>query len=86
MHIAFVLINTFNLKALKDGGKLDLNHKSTGKPGNHSYSVDVKANVIDLAIYKFPGAGPTLLKDLLKEQENIIISAQTLRRWMIDAV
>jgi hypothetical protein len=53
---------------LADEGPEGLINKSIGQPGHHAYSDEFKGRILNLATNHYPGAGPSLLKDLLNEQ------------------
>lgn len=59
-------------------------HKSRGKLSKRSISKTIKDNIINLYKNKYDGFGPTLATEKLFEIDNIKISKETLRNWLIE--
>lgn len=72
------------LKAYKEQGAAGLLSKKRGKPSNRRLPEKLKAKTLKLMKIKYEGFGPTLGSEKLKEHEEITISKETLRQWMIE--
>lgn len=72
-------------KRYKDEGPGGLNSRLLGRPGNRRYADDFKELVLGLVQTKYPDFGSTLAAEYLLERDNIKISNETLRLWMVDA-
>ena len=70
-------------KRYRRDGINGLQHKSIGKSGNNRIPQKVVAKIITLAMGKYIGYGPTLMRERLSEQHNIKIGYETLRRLLI---
>lgn len=65
-------------------------HGNAGKRSNHSKTAKLRKRVLDLVKKHYGGAsgerfGPTLAAEHLAEDHGIVVDAETLRRWMLEA-
>mgnify|MGYP006321948997 CR=1 FL=1 len=65
-------------------GEKALISKKRGKKGNHSKSATLKSEVLTLIQNHYSDFGPKLAAEYLKKNQNIEISDETLRLWMIN--
>ena len=72
------------IKAYKEQGAAGLLSKKRGKPSNRRLPEKLKSKTLNLMKTKYEGFGPTLGSEKLKENEEITISKETLRQWMIE--
>ena len=72
------------VKAVRKEGERGIVHKSRGKPSNCKISADVRGKTIGLYKGKYHDFGPTLAAEKLKEIDEISISEETLRKWLIE--
>ena len=72
------------VKEVRKEGDRGIAHKSRGKASNSVITRDIKDKVIRLYREKYKGFGPTLLSEKLLELEDIKISKETLRNWLIE--
>jgi transposase len=68
------------LQADGDGGVI---HKLRGRPSNNRAQASVREQAIGLCRTRYAGFGPTLAAEKLSEDEDIDVSAETLRGWML---
>lgn len=76
------------LTQAKNYGIMSLIHGLHSKPSNHRISDEKRNHIMSLVngIYtKVNGVSPTLCSELLFEEYGIIVNAETLRTWMIEA-
>ena len=73
------------LKSLETEGDRGLISKKRGAPSNNRISKKVKQQVLDLLTTYYEGYGPTLAAEKLAEENQIHVSKETLRNWMIEA-
>ena len=72
------------LTSYKKQGVKGLTSKKRGKQSNRAYSPKHKNQVMCLIKEKYPDFGPTFASEKLFERHNITISAETLRKWMME--
>ena len=72
------------LKKYKTEGVSSLLSKKRGKPSNRSKSPSLKSQVINIYINDYQGFGPLLFQEKLLEMENIKLSYETIRKWLIE--
>ncbi len=58
-------------------------HKSRGKPGHRKIDDEVKDKVLGLYDKKYWDFGPTFASEKLRELDDITVSHETLRLWLI---
>lgn len=73
------------IKRVRNEGEEGLIHKSRGRPSNRSYSLDLKEKVLKLYEDNYMGFGSLLASEKLEEINNIKISDETLRKWLIES-
>jgi transposase len=71
------------LACYKEHGAAGLISKHRNKPGNHRKPTGVKQQVISLIKEKYSDFGPTLASEYLEKSDNIKLSSETVRLWMI---
>lgn len=69
---------------IRQEGDAGIAHKSRGKESNRRFPNKIRKKVVKLYRQKYNDFGPTLLSEKLLEQENIKISDESLRRWLIE--
>jgi transposase len=69
---------------LKDGAKGLISLKR-GRISNRKIAEPIQNKILALLKTKYLGFGPTLASEKLKERNQITISSETLRRWLIEA-
>lgn len=67
----------------RESGAAGLTHGLRGKPGNHCFPESFRLHVLALVHQHYPDFGPTLAAEKLRERHNIVVSVETLRKWMI---
>lgn len=76
------------------GGKAGLVHRSVGRPSPRSYDPSYRRRVLELVEAHYGGAserragqrlGPTLAAERLERDHGLLVDAETLRRWMLQA-
>jgi transposase len=76
-------------KRYQKGGAASLVHGNVGKASSRAKDPKVKARALKLVkkYYQGPGEpfGPTLAAEHLRDDHNIVVDAETLRRWMLAA-
>lgn len=72
-------------KAFLADGDEGLIHGLRGQPSNHAYPARERLQIVELYRSRYRDYGPTLFAERLSEDCNIILDAETLRRWLSDA-
>jgi len=67
----------------REQGVAALAHGQRGKQGNHCLPEPFKLRVLTLLHEHYNDFGPTLAAEKLKERHDVIVSVETLRKWMI---
>ena len=73
------------VRAVKEEGERGVLHKARGKPSKRKLSEGVRGRALSLYRGKYDGFGPTLASEKFSEEESIVISKETLRKWLIEA-
>lgn len=73
------------IAAYRQNGASGLISKKRGKPSNRRYPDTVKSYAIEIVREKYPDFGPTFAAEKLRENHELAISKETLRKWMIEA-
>lgn len=73
------------IKRVKEEGEAGIIHRSRDRTSNRAFSEGVKENALMLYKDKYKGFGPTLASEKLEEIDNIKISDETLRLWLLAA-
>jgi hypothetical protein len=69
------------LEAEGDGGVV---HRLRGRPSNRRLCTDLRELVLEVYERELSGFGPTLASEVLEER-GLVVSADTLRRWLMAA-
>jgi len=72
------------IKRIKDKGDAAIAHAGRGRPSNRKYPDDFMTAIIDVVKKKYWDFGPTLAAEKLEERDGLIVSRETLRKWMIN--
>jgi transposase len=77
-------------KRYREEGAAGLQHRSAGRSSNHGYEKKFRQKVLGLVREKYGGAvgerfGPTLAAEHLKAEDGLVVNAETLRLWMLEA-
>ena len=72
-------------KAYGVDGPQALVSRRRGRPGNRSYPMALRAEMIGLIRERYCDFGPTLAAEKLAELHGIHLARETLRQWMITA-
>ena len=70
---------------VREEGAQGVVHRSRGRESNRKLPPKVKDQVLGLYRQHYEGFGPTLAQEKLLERDNISISDETLRLWLIGA-
>ncbi len=73
------------LRSYRTNGASGLISKKRGKSSNRKYSNDFRDYVLELIRLNYVDFGQTLALEKLAEHQDISVSKETLRTWMIDA-
>lgn len=73
------------LKEYKTSGVLVLISKRRGKASNRAYSGEFKQSVLECVKINYTDFGPTLAAEKLLERDELKVSKETLRQWMVEA-
>ncbi len=73
------------VKRVRNEGEAGIIHKSRGAPSSRAYPANLKESAINLYESKYKGFGPLLASEKLEEINNIRISDETLRLWLLEA-
>lgn len=71
-------------KKVNQYGAQGILSKKYGKKSNKKYSDRLKTIVINLIRDQYYDFGPTLASEQLAERNNIVVSKETVRKWMIE--
>lgn len=69
---------------VRQEGDAGIAHKSRGKESNRKLPEKIRKKIVKLYRQKYNDFGPTLLSEKLFEEEDIKISDETLRLWLIE--
>jgi len=77
-------------KRYREEGPASLKHRSAGCTSNHAYAPKFRQRVLDLVRKKYGGPvgerfGPTLAAEHLEAEDGLLVNAETLRLWMLEA-
>ena len=73
------------LDRLRDGGGGAIGHRLRGRPSNHRIGPGSQSYAIDLVGERYADFGPSPAAEKLAELHGLKVSAETLRKWMIEA-
>jgi len=71
------------LQRVRQEGDRGLVHRGRGKPSNRRLPEQGKATVLRLYAQRYGDFGPTLAVEQLAERHGIVVSAETLRGWLL---
>lgn len=72
------------LSSLKAAGPQGIISKARGKGSNRSIDPSLKSLILRIIYEKYEDFGPTLVAEKLLEFENLTVSRETLRKWMVE--
>lgn len=72
------------IKAVREEGDKGIIHKARGKTSPRRIPEKIKNRTLELYKKKYPDFGPTLASEKLLEIDNITISDESLRKWLIE--
>jgi transposase-like protein len=70
---------------LRDGGGGAISHRLRGRPSNRRIAPELRDHAVALVRERYPDFGPALAVEKLAELHGLNVSAETLRKWMIEA-
>lgn len=73
------------IKGVREEGDKGIIHKLRGKASGRRISERVKEKTLDHYKKQYPDFGPTFATEKLTEREGIVISRETLRKWLLEA-
>jgi transposase len=73
------------LKRFQAEGAAALRHKARGRPSNHRYSGGICDFAVQLVREHYLDFGPTLAAEKLAANHGLVVSRETLRKWMAEA-
>lgn len=71
------------IQEIRADGAMAVRHKLRGRPSNNRISDLKRDYVLSLVRSDYPDFGPTLAAEMLAERHTILVSSETLRKWMI---
>jgi hypothetical protein len=72
------------LQRLEVGGGLALMHKARGRPSNNRIAAGIREYALALIREQYADFGPTLATEMLAQHHALMVSRETLRKWMIE--
>ena len=72
------------VKRYRQQGDAGLIHRSRGRPSNRRLPTKLRAQAMKRMRKAYQGFGPTLAAEKLAERDGLVVSRETLRRWMIE--
>jgi len=72
------------VKRIRIEGERGILHKSRGRPSNRQIPRKIRDKVIQLYRRQYKDFGPTLATEKLLERNGIVISDETLRKWLME--
>jgi transposase-like protein len=70
---------------LRGGGGGAISHRLRGRPSNRRIAPELRDHAVALVRERYPDFGPALAVEKLAELHGLNVSAETLRKWMIEA-
>ena len=70
------------MKRIREEGDEGIRHKSRGRPSNRK--LPFKERIVQLYRNTYPDFGPTLFTEKLQEREDITVSRETVRTWLME--
>jgi len=71
-------------RKLRLDGRQGLVSKKRGRPSNRKLPAALRERALALVLARYADFGPTLAAEKLLEQHDLLVSVETLRRWMIE--
>ncbi len=71
-------------RKLRLDGRQGLISKKRGRPSNRKLPAALRERALTLVQSRYADFGPTLAAEKLSEQHDLLVSVETLRRWMIE--
>jgi len=72
------------VRVVREEGDRGMIHGLRGRPSNRRFSEEMRQRVLELYQERYPDFGPTLAVEKLLEREEIRISDETLRKWLME--
>jgi len=73
------------VKRIKEEGDKGIQHRSRGKESRRRLPKKLKDRVVELYLQRYKGFGPTFTAEKLYELDDIALSKETVRKWLIEA-
>ena len=73
------------VKVVRERGDRGIIHALRGRLSNRRFSEEIRGKALSLYRERYPDFGPTLATEKLFERDDIKLSDETLRRWLIEA-
>jgi transposase len=73
------------VKRIREEGDNGIQHRSRGKESHRRLPKKLKDRVIGLYVQKYKGFGPTFTAEKLSEIDDIALSKETVRKWLLEA-
>jgi transposase len=70
------------VKRIREEGDEGIRHKSRGRPSHRK--LPFKQRIVQLYRHTYPDFGPTLFTEKLAEREDITVSRETVRTWLME--
>jgi transposase len=71
------------VKRYREEGDVGLIHRSRGRASNRKTPTRIRQRVVKRLRESYEGFGPTLASEKLAERDGLVVSRETVRRWMI---
>ncbi|MCX6072030.1 MAG: ISNCY family transposase [Chloroflexi bacterium] len=71
------------VKRYREAGDGGLIHRGRGRPSNRRTPAETRQRVVKQLRETYAGFGPTLAAEKLAERDGLVVSRETVRRWMI---
>lgn len=71
------------VKRVREEGEHGIIHRLRGRVSARRIKADVHDKVLTLYREHYDGFGPTLAQEKLRERDGVVVSRETLRRWLI---
>jgi transposase len=71
-------------RKLRLDGRQGLVSKKRGRPSHRKLPAALRERALSLVRSRYADFGPTLAAEKLSEQHGLLVSTETLRRWMIE--
>ena len=73
------------VKRIREEGDKGIQHRSRGKESRKRLPKKLKDRVVAMYLQKYKGFGPTFTAEKLYELDDIALSKETVRKWLIEA-